>query len=74
LDKAEMTEVVRLAIDSLNERQRMALLLSKFEQMSYADIAETMELSVQAVKSLLSRARENLRLVLEPYIQEGARP
>lgn len=74
LDKAEMTEVVRLAIDSLNERQRMALLLSKFEQMSYADIAQTMELSIQAVKSLLSRARENLRLVLEPYIQEGARP
>ncbi|MBC8871246.1 MAG: sigma-70 family RNA polymerase sigma factor [Planctomycetes bacterium] len=74
LDKAEMTEIVRLAIDSLNERQRMALLLSKFEQMSYADIAQTMELTVQAVKSLLSRARENLRVVLEPYIEEGARP
>lgn len=74
LDKAEMAEVVRLAIDSLNERQRMALLLSKFEQMSYADIAQTMELSIQAVKSLLSRARENLRVVLEPYIEEGARP
>jgi RNA polymerase sigma-70 factor (ECF subfamily) len=74
LDKAEMTEIVRLAIDSLSERQRMALLLSKFEHMSYVDIAGTMELSVQAVKSLLSRARENLRILLEPYIEEGARP
>lgn len=74
LDKAEMTEIVRTAIDSLNERQRMALLLSKFEHMSYIDIASTMELSVQAVKSLLSRARENLRILLEPYIEEGARP
>jgi len=74
LDKAELAEVVRAAVDSLNERQRMAILLAKFEHMSYADIAATMGLSVKAVKSLLSRARENLRLILEPYLQEGIRP
>ena len=74
LDKAELTEVVRAAIESLNDRQRMALLLAKFEHMSYVDIAGTMGLSVQAVKSLLSRARENLRNLLEPYMQEGAKP
>ena len=56
LDKAEMSDIVRLAIDSLNEQQRMALLLSKFEEMSYADIGETMGLSIPAVKSLLWRA------------------
>jgi RNA polymerase sigma-70 factor (ECF subfamily) len=65
---------VRAAVESLNDRQRMALLLAKFEHMSYADIASTMGLSVQAVKSLLSRARENLRDLLEPYMQEGVRP
>ncbi len=74
LDNAEMAEVVRLAIETLNERQRMAMLLSKFEGMSYADIAESMELTTQAVKSLLSRARENLRTVLDPYVQDGAKP
>ncbi|MCU0872822.1 MAG: sigma-70 family RNA polymerase sigma factor, partial [Pirellulaceae bacterium] len=74
LDKAELTEVVRAAVDSLNERQRMAILLAKFEHMSYADIAATMGLSIKAVKSLLSRARENLREILEPYLQEGTRP
>ncbi len=74
LDKAELTEVVRAAVDSLNERQRMAILLAKFEQMSYVDIAATMGLSIKAVKSLLSRARENLRIILEPYLQEGTRP
>lgn len=74
LDKAELTEVVRAAVDSLSERQRMAILLAKFEHMSYADIAATMGLSVKAVKSLLSRARENLRGILEPYLQEGIRP
>jgi RNA polymerase sigma-70 factor (ECF subfamily) len=74
LDKAEMSEMVRAAIDSLSERQRMAVLLSKFEHMSYADIARTMDLSVKAVKSLLARARENLRAILAPYVQEGLRP
>ena len=68
--KAELAEVVRAAVDSLNERQRMALLLARFEHMSYAEIGETMELSVQAVKSLLSRARENLRILLGPYMRE----
>jgi RNA polymerase sigma-70 factor (ECF subfamily) len=72
-DKAERAEMVRQAMGTLNERQRMALLLSKFEGMSYAEIGETMGLSIQATKSLLSRARENLRIILEPYVQEGSR-
>jgi RNA polymerase sigma-70 factor (ECF subfamily) len=71
LDKAERAEMVRLAIEALPERQRVALLLSKFENMSYVEIAETMEMTVQATKSLLSRARENLRAILEPYMQDG---
>ena len=71
LDRAERAQMVRLALQSLNDRQRMAVLLSKFEGMSYADIATTMELSTSAIKSLLTRARHNLRTVLEPYIQAG---
>lgn len=74
LDKAEVRDVVRLALGALNERQRMAVLLSKFEQMSYADIAEVMDLTPKAIKSLLSRARGNLREVLQPYFQHGERP
>lgn len=74
LDKAEAAEVVRLALESLNPRQRMALLLSKFEGMSYHDIAATMDMTVQATKSLLSRARENLRVILSPYVENGIRP
>jgi RNA polymerase sigma-70 factor (ECF subfamily) len=74
LDKAELRDVVRMAISTLNERQRMAVLLSKFEEMSYADIAAAMDMSPQAIKSLLSRARENLRAVLEPYFDRGDRP
>ena len=73
-DKAEMRDVVRQALETLGERQRMAVLLCKFESMSYVEIAEAMELSPQAVKSLLSRARENLRAALEPYFEQGVPP
>jgi len=74
LAKVEMRDIVRMALETLNERQRMAVLLSKFEGMSYAEIAVVMEISPQAVKSLLSRARENLREVLQPYFEHGDRP
>lgn len=74
LDKAEMQAAVRAALETLHERQRLAVLLCKFENMSYLEIAETMAMSPQAVKSLLSRARENLRLALEPYLEHGAVP
>lgn len=74
LDKAEARDMVLAALSSLNERQRMAVLLCKFEGMSYADIAEAMGMSPKAIKSLLSRARVNLREVLEPYLERGERP
>ncbi|MCU0962453.1 MAG: RNA polymerase subunit sigma-70, partial [Pirellulaceae bacterium] len=53
---------------------KLALLLSKFEGMSYIEIGQAMDLSTQAVKSLLSRARCNLRAALEPYMTEGSLP
>lgn len=67
-DADELRAQVQQALNELNERQRMALLLHKFEGMSYAEIGNIMELSPQAVKSLLSRARENLRVTLEGYV------
>lgn len=69
LHKTELQEVVQTAMETLNERQRMALLLNKFEGMSYAEIGDVMELKPAAVKSLLSRARENLRDTLEKYVR-----
>ena len=74
LDKAEMRQIVQLAIESLNERQRMAVLLNKFEGMSYQEIADTMEMTPQAIKSLLSRARCNLRDILAPYMESEGLP
>ncbi|MFQ3593949.1 MAG: sigma-70 family RNA polymerase sigma factor [Gemmataceae bacterium] len=74
LQKDELAQRIRDALDSLNERQRMAVVLNKFEDMGYAEIAEVMELSTKAVKSLLSRARMNLRAALEEYIHMDGAP
>jgi RNA polymerase sigma-70 factor (ECF subfamily) len=73
LDKAELRDVVKVALEQLNERQRTAVVLHKFEQLSYAEIGEIMELTPSAIKSLLARARGNLRDVLAPYLDEGQR-
>ena len=71
IDKHELQLVVQKALEQLNERQRLTVLLHKFEGMSYSEIAETMEMTVPAVKSILSRARDALRTALEPYMQMG---
>jgi RNA polymerase sigma-70 factor (ECF subfamily) len=71
LDKAELCSAVQQAIGSLNDRQRMAVLLAKFEHLSYSDIGEIMDMTPQAIKSLLSRARSNLREALQPYLDRG---
>lgn len=68
LQQQELAQVIRRALDDLNERQRMAIVLNKFEDMNYQEIAEIMGLNVQGVKSLLSRARMKLRDALTPYI------
>ncbi len=73
LRKVELSEVVREALENLGEDQKMAVLLNKFEEMSYAEIAQVMGRSEAAVKSLLARARTNLRERLEPYLQTGRR-
>ena len=49
-------------------------MLNKFEDMNYAEIAEVMGLSTKAVKSLLSRARMNLREALQGYIYMDGEP
>lgn len=74
IDKKELQEVVRQAVESLGERQRAALLLHRFEGMSYQQIAEVMDLTPQAIKSLLCRARLSLRDTLAPYFEEGRLP
>lgn len=59
--KEEKAKMVREAIKALPDNQRIAVILRRYDQFSYEEIAQTMKTTVKAVKSLLSRAKENLR-------------
>ncbi|HAE40124.1 MAG TPA: RNA polymerase subunit sigma-24 [Candidatus Riflebacteria bacterium] len=58
------------AISRLPESQKMAILLKRYDQMSYEEMAEVMNCSVQSVKSLLFRGRSALKEYLKEYFRE----
>ena len=70
--REEVAETVRRAVAGLQERQRLAVLLNKFEDRSYLQIAEVMGMTEKGVKSLLARARSNLRDTLGPLLDRSA--
>jgi RNA polymerase sigma-70 factor, ECF subfamily len=69
LEHAELLAKVREAVLDLPENQRMALVMNKYRDMPYVEIAQAMGLSVEAVKSMLFRAREKVRNKLIRYMQ-----
>jgi RNA polymerase sigma-70 factor (ECF subfamily) len=71
LEKDELALVLRRIVDELPDRQRIAILLNKYEGLGYEEVAAAMDLSVMAVKSLLTRARVNIKERLEPYLTSG---
>ena len=70
--QTELREAIDAAIAALPESQRMAVVLRRYEQLSYEEIAAVLGLSVSAVKSLLFRARSALRETLGAYLQSPA--
>jgi RNA polymerase sigma-70 factor (ECF subfamily) len=64
----ELQRAIEEAIMQLPESQRIALVLRRYEQLSYEEIAEVLDLSVPAVKSVLFRARTELRSRLNKYL------
>ena len=67
LEQAERARILRQAIDSLAENQKIAFHLSKFEGLSYKEIAEVMDTTVPAVESLLNRAKKSLQKKLYAF-------
>ena len=72
----EMLKKVDEAILALPEQQRLAIVLRRYDEFSYEQIAEILKTSVPATKSLLFRARETLRLALQEYLEneDGKEP
>jgi RNA polymerase sigma-70 factor (ECF subfamily) len=74
VEETEVAAQVRAAVDQLPEQQRLALVLTRFHGCSYEDVAESMDTTVAAVKSLLTRARENLRKHLLHFVTAESEP
>jgi RNA polymerase sigma-70 factor, ECF subfamily len=64
----ERLAAIRKVVESLPERQRMAVLMHKYQDMDYKEIAGVLKLSESATKSLLFRAYESLRESLKQYL------
>jgi RNA polymerase sigma-70 factor, ECF subfamily len=61
LERQEDIERVRRALENLPARQRQAIILRRYESMSYKEIAESLDSTVAAVQALLNRAMNSLR-------------
>lgn len=67
----ELIKAIDAAIQALPEKQRMAVILRRYEDRPYEEIAEILNLSLSAVKSLLFRARAQLKENLQGFLKEG---
>jgi len=66
-------KMIRHAIDKLPEKQRAAVLLHKYQELDYNEIAKILDCSESALKSLLFRAYEALRVELAPLVAQQSR-
>lgn len=68
LVRRERLAAIRQRVRGLPERQRIAVVMHKYQQMDYREIAEVLKLSESATKSLLFRAYETLREQLKEFV------
>lgn len=66
--KKETGELIMKSLARLEDDQRMVLVLRDIEGMAYAEIAETLQIELGTVKSRISRARSNLKDILEAVL------
>jgi RNA polymerase sigma-70 factor (ECF subfamily) len=69
--ESDRQRLIRQAVERLPDNQRAAVILHKYQDVDYRQIASVLKVSESAVKSLLFRAYENLRVRLEPLVQGG---
>jgi RNA polymerase sigma-70 factor, ECF subfamily len=68
LVRRERLAAIRSKVEALPERQKLAVLMHKYQQMDYKQIADVLKLSESATKSLLFRAYETLREQLKEFL------
>jgi RNA polymerase sigma-70 factor (ECF subfamily) len=71
LIKADREKAIKDALNRLPGTQKTAFVLSRYDDLPNAEIAEIMQLSISSVESLLFRAKRNLRKILLPYYKKN---
>lgn len=70
LERKELRDLIRKSIESLPPKQRMVVILAKYDNLPYQEIARVMGCSVTAVKLRLHRAKVRLKERLAPYLEK----
>ena len=65
----ELNRAIEVALSSLPEKERLAVVLRRYEELPYEEIAVVLGCTLPAVKSLLFRARNSLKEQLAPYLR-----
>ncbi|HUW05499.1 MAG TPA: sigma-70 family RNA polymerase sigma factor [Williamwhitmania sp.] len=65
MEEEQQVKILQVTLGKLPDNQRVAFTLSKYDELSYAEIAEVMKLSVSAVESLIFRARKKIITTIE---------
>lgn len=68
MEKNEKLKVLHMALDSLPKSQKIAFTLLKYDDLSYKEISDVMNVSVSSVESLIFRAKQNLHKKLTKYV------
>ncbi len=69
LEASEMQKLIDLALDDLPPKCQMVFLLSRYDQLSYQEIADKLDISTKTVENHISKALKRLRIALGPYIK-----
>jgi len=72
LISSELGDVIRRAIGSLPRKEKVALILRRYEELSYREIAEIMDCTEAAVKTYIHRGKLHVRDQILPYLEKGS--
>ncbi len=72
LEKEELQKIIDKAIDDLPARCRAVFMLSRFEEMSYQEIANQLDISIKTVENQISKALKSLRQSIYPHLSKNS--
>ncbi len=71
LEAEELQALIDQTIDALPERCRLVFVLSRYENLTYQEIADQLDISIKTVENQISKALQYLRIQLYPYLEDG---